>query len=42
MALQKQAVPVVFSQWLDTKSAPKVMQGRLLELENAVFTKGAS
>lgn len=40
MALQKQAVPVVFSQGLDTKSAPKVMQGRLLELENAVFTKG--
>lgn len=40
MALQKQPVPVVLQQGVDTKSNPKtVVQGKLLELENGVFTK---
>lgn len=39
MPLERQPVPFVFQQGIDTKSDPKVMQGKLLEVENAVFTK---
>lgn len=39
--LQKQAVPINFSQGLDTKTDPKqVTLGKFLSLENSVFTKG--
>lgn len=40
MALQWNTVPMPFAQGLDTKSDPKQVQlGRLLELENGVFTQ---
>lgn len=40
MALATQSVPVSFTQGLDTKTDDKqVIQGKLLELENGVFTK---
>jgi hypothetical protein len=39
VALQKQAVPINFTQGLDTKTDPKqVSLGRFLSLENSVFT----
>lgn len=39
--IQKQAVPINFSQGLDTKTDPKqVSLGKFLSLENSVFTKG--
>lgn len=41
MALQKQIVPINFAGGLDTKSDSKtVIPGKLLALENGVFTKG--
>ena len=40
MALQKQNIPIVFGKGLDTKTEEKVVQAdKMLELENAVFTK---
>lgn len=43
MALQKQNIPVIFGRGLDTKTDEKVVQAdRMLELENAVFTKKMS
>jgi len=40
MALQKQAIPVNFSQGLDTKSDPRQVQlGKFLVFENAIFSK---
>lgn len=41
--LNKQNIPVSFTQGIDTKSDPKqVMMGSLLELENGVFTKSGA
>lgn len=41
MALQKQIIPISFAQGLSTKDDPKqVIPGKMLELENCVFTKG--
>jgi hypothetical protein len=40
MALQKQTLPINFGQGVDSKTDPKlVVAGKLLRLENAVFTK---
>ena len=40
MPLQKQAIPINFSQGLDLKSDPKQVQaGKFLSLQNSVFTK---
>lgn len=40
MPLQKQNIPIVFGRGIDTKTDEKVVQAdRMLELENAVFTK---
>ena len=39
--IQKQAVPINFSQGLDTKTDPKqVSAGKFLSLENSIFDKG--
>ncbi len=41
MALQKQSVPINFSQGLDTKTDPwQVAPGKMLTLQNTVFNKG--
>lgn len=41
MAINKQAVPINFSQGLDTKSDPlQVQPGKFLQLQNTVFSKG--
>lgn len=41
MALQKQSIPINFSQGLDTKTDPKqVSFGKFLSLQNTVFNKG--
>jgi hypothetical protein len=37
--LDRQLVPVRFTSGLDTKSDPKAVQGKLLALQNGVFTK---
>lgn len=40
MALQKQSIPITFSQGLDTKTDPKQVQlGKFLTLQNSVFDK---
>lgn len=40
MALNKQAIPINFSQGIDTKADPKQVQmGKFLALQNSVFTK---
>lgn len=38
MALERQNVPVIFTGGIDTKSDPKQIQGKLLKLQNGVFT----
>lgn len=41
MPLNKQAIPINFSQGLDTKTDPKQVQiGKFLALQNSIFTKG--
>lgn len=41
MAIQKQNVPINFSQGLDTKTDPlQVMPGKFLSLKNTIFSKG--
>lgn len=41
MAIQKQNVPINFSQGLDTKTDPlQVQPGKFLSLQNTIFTKG--
>lgn len=43
MPLQKQNIPIIFGRGLDTKTEEKVVQAdKMLELENAVFTKKMS